>query len=400
MPLFKYKSINKLGKTIRGQITAANEVDLENRLSDIGLDIIDYKEVSNNNYSFGSKISARELILFCIQLEQLEKAGVPLLDSLSDLRDTAESQKMKNLMSDVTESVKNGSVLSSALGSHPEIFDEVFIGLIAAGEKTGQLHTVFFHLAAHLKWVHEIRSKIKKASTYPIFLLTLMCGIIALMMLFVIPKLSNFLNSQSFELPIYTKALIATSNFMQGNWYYVFFGPILLFFAVRISCKFFPLVSHFVDHVKLSLPVFGPLIRKIEMARFCRFFAITYRSGIGILDCLDISSNVIKNQIIRESVIQARNSVYDGVSLTASLRGTGHFPSLVVRMIKVGEDGGNLDETLESVNFFYDKEVNDTVNSILGMIQPALTIIMGGLMFWVTVAVFGPLYSSFSKMNF
>ena len=400
MPSYKYKSLNKQGKYINGQLSAANEIDLEKRLEELNLDLIDCKEMATNGLASKGKISSKELILLCVQLEQLEKAGVPIVESLNDLRDNADTARMKNLMTDINESVRNGSVLSVALATHPETFDEIFVGLVAAGEKTGQLHIIFSHLANHLKWVDLIRSRVKKASTYPIFLLFLMCAIVALMMLFVIPKLANFLSAQSFELPIYTVALIATSNFFQNYWYVVFGVPVILIIFVKAMIASSDDIAYKFDQLKLRLPVFGPLIRKIEMARFCRFFSITYRSGIGILECLDISSNVIKNRVIKESVINARNSVFDGVPLTNSLRATGQFPTLVLRMIKVGEDGGNLDETLENVNFFYDKEVNDSVDRLLGMIQPALTIVLGAMMMWISVAVFGPLYGSFSKMSF
>jgi len=402
MPLYKYEAISKIGKSISGQLTAANEVDLEKRLNEIALDMVDFTEVVHKEISLGGgrHVSSYELILFCIQLQQLERAGVPLIDSLNDMRDTADSVGMKNLMADITESVRNGVVLSAALGEHKETFDDVFVGLVAAGEKTGQLHIVFHHLAEHLKWVANIKSQIKKATTYPIFLLLLMCGIVALMMLYVIPKLSTFLLSQNFELPIYTKALIATSNFFQAYWYLVIATPIGIYITIKVLCKIFDFIDYFFDQLKLNMPVIGKIIRKIEMARFCRFFSITYKSGIGILDCLDISSNVVRNRIIKDSIRSARNAVFDGVTLTNSLRSTGQFPTLVLRMIKVGEDGGNLDQTLENVNFFYDKEVNDGVSNLLGMIQPGLTILLGGIMFWVTAAVFGPLYSSFSKMSF
>lgn len=400
MPLYKYQALDKFGLYKRGQINAANEIDLEKRLIDIGLDLIDYSHINVTSKAFGSNISSKELILFCIQLEQLEKAGVPLLDALNDMRDTAETTQMKNLLADICESIKNGAVLSKSLANHPKVFNDVFCGLIATGEKTGQLSIIFSHLANHLRWISEIKGKIKKASYYPIFLLLIMCAIVALMMLFVVPKLSVFLTSQNFELPFSTKALIATSEFFQNYWYLVFGGPIILTIVVKIAVKLSKNFAYLIDKIKISLPVLGSIINKIEIARFCRFFAITYQSGIGIMDCLDISNNVVHNLIIKQAIRDAKENVNNGISLTNSLKQTNRFPSLVIRMIKVGEDGGNLDETLSNVNYFYDKEVNDEVNRLLGLIQPTLTILMGTMMLWITMAVFGPLYSSFSKMSF
>jgi type IV pilus assembly protein PilC len=401
MPIYKYEALNINGKVVRGSLTAANEIDLESRLHGIGLDLLEAAESKTSSFSFvGSKISTKDLILICIQLEQLERAGVPILEALNDMRDTSDTPAVKTLMTEVAESVKGGKMLSAALAEHPATFDEVFVGLIAAGEKTGKLYEVFAHLAEHLKWGSEIRSKIKKATTYPLFLLALMFGIVALMMLFVIPKLSSFLLAQNFELPVYTRALIATSNFFKNFWYLLILIPITTYFSVSIIARVNEPFAYFIDSMKLNIPILGKTVRKIELARFCRFFSITYKSGIGILDCLEIASNVVKNKVLKESILLTKKSVSDGNSLTASMRSANQFPNLVLRMIKVGEDSGNLDKTLENVNFFYDREVNDSVNAMLGTIQPALTIILGGIMLWVSIAVFGPLYSSFSKMNF
>lgn len=401
MPQYNYAALNEKGRKIRGSIAAANEVDLEERLRGIGLDLIEAKEAKTKSVSFLSPgILPEDLIVLCIHLEQLEKAGVPILDAISDLRDTAESVALKNLMAEIYESVKGGKMLSAALAEHPDVFTRVFTGLVEAGEKTGNLHEVFSHLARHLKWTNTIRRKIKKAIYYPIFLLILMSGITALMMAYVIPKLSKFLTAQNFDLPFYTKALIATSTFFTNYWYIILAAPFVIYFTVKILTKVSEDVAYNMDMLKLIIPWFGPTIRKIELARFCHFFALTYRSGLGILQCLDIAQNVINNRVIHESIATVRRSVMEGSSLTDSLRVSSQLPNLVIRMFKVGEESGNLDSTLENVNFFYDREVEDAVNNMIGVIQPALTIIMGGLMLWISIAVFGPLYNSFSKMSF
>lgn len=399
MSQYSYKAINEVGKTVKGTMSAVNEIDLEDKLEKLGLYIINSKLKKDNGLNFFNSITPKELILFCLQLEQLEKAGVPILESLDDIKNSAESAKMKAVISEIIESVRGGTMLSASLAVHPKIFDEVFIGLVAAGENTGQLHTIFHHLGDHLKWLNLIRSKIKKASYYPIFLLFLMVGIISLMMLFVIPKLSGFLSAQNFDLPGSTKLLIATSNLFQNSWYLIFGIPLIFYIFFKILIKTYEPAAYMFDKTKLHIPIIGNTIRKIEIARFCRFLAITFRSGISILDCLDISSNVVINKVIKEGINVARDSLSTGQTLSASLKATEQFPTLVIRMIKIGENSGNLDNTLENVNFFYDREVEDSVNKMLGSIQPTLTILLGGIMFWVTSAVFGPLYSSFSKLN-
>lgn len=400
MPMYTYVALNENGHRVRGSMNAANEMDLEDRLSSIGLDMISNRAHRTSQKGFRGSVKLQDLVVFCIHLERLERAGVPILDALSDLRDSADSPALKSLMTDIYESVRNGSLLSQALEKHPKVFDEVFVGLVSTGENTGNLHEIFAHIAKHLKWVDTIHRRIRKAIYYPIFLLILMSGIISLMMLFVIPKLTAFLLAQNFDLPMYTKALIATSNFFTKYWIFIFAAPFVLTFFIKLFSRLFYGVAYFFDTVKLHIPWIGGTIRKIELARFCRFFSITFRSGIGILQCLEIAQNVIKNRVIRESITAVRRSVSEGTPLTQALRVSGQFPNLVLRMFKVGEDSGNLDVTLENVNFFYDTEVEDSVSAMVGIIQPALTIVMGGLMLWISMAVFGPLYNSFSKMSF
>ena len=400
MPTYSYVALNEKGRKIRGNMSAVNEVDLAERLSGIGLDLVDEKVAKDKKGGFFSKVSLQDKILFCVHIEQLERAGVPILDSIADIRDTSESPAIKDMMAEVFDAIHSGKMLSKALGEHPKTFDTVFIALVEAGEKSGNLHEIFHHLGHHLKWVNYIRGKIKKAIYYPTFLLLLMFGIISLMMLFVIPKLSSFLTAQNFDLPVYTTALINTSNFFKDYWYIIFSVPVLFIILIKVLVKFSESFAYNMDAFKLKIPFIGPTIAKIELARFCHFFGIMYQSGIGILDCLDVANNVVKNKVISENVSVIKKSVSEGNSLTESLKISSRFPNLVIRMFKVGEESGNLGVTIENINFFYDKEVEDSVNGMVGVIQPFLTIVMGIIMMWISLAVFGPLYNSFSKMNF
>jgi len=400
MPIFGYSALNEKGRRISGQMTAANEVDLEEKLHGIGLDLVNAKEQKAGTKSRFGSVTLQDMIIFCVHMQQLEKAGVPILESIADLRDSADNPHLKNVMSEVYESVRGGEMLSASLSKHPRTFNNIFVSLVKAGEKTGNLAEIFDHLSHHLKWVNNIHRKIKKATYYPIFLLLLMSGIVTLMMLFVIPKLATFLKAQNFPLPGYTKALMATSDFFQSSWYLVFGVPAIAIIVIKVLVKTSENFAYNVDNFKLQIPYFGTTLKKIELARFCQFFGIMYRSGLGILDCLDTANTTVENRVLRESVALVRKSVSEGNSLTESLRISSQFPNLVIRMFKVGEESGNLDSTLENINFFYDREVDDSVNNMVGVLQPALTIIMGGIMMWVSLAIFGPLYNSFSKMSF
>lgn len=399
MPAYKYTSINESGRKISGEITAANEVDLEERLQQIGLDLLSYRELAAKKSSSRGRVSLNDLIVFCLHFEQLDRAGVPVLDSIADVRDAAENPRMRDIMAGVYEGVKNGALFSEALAQYPNVFDEVFIGLVSTGEKTGDLSESFTHLAEHMKWTNDIRRKVKKAIRYPIGLFVLLMIVITVLMMFVVPKLIDFIVSQGFEIPIHTRALIATSGFFSDYWYTVLVVPPVLFVVLRILYRVSEAFAYKVDAMMLGLPVIGDTIRKIDMARFTHFFAVMFRSGVDILQSLDAATKVVGNRVLKDSIVTLRRSVAEGNSLTDSLRISSQFPSLVVRMFKVGEDSGNMNDALENINFFYNREVNDSVDKMVGMIQPSLTVVMGMLIFWVISAIFGPLYESFSKMN-
>jgi type IV pilus assembly protein PilC len=279
------------------------------------------------------------------------------------------------------------------------VFNDVFVGLIAAGEKTGNMSDAFHHLAEHLKWSADIRRKIKKATRYPLVLLVVITIVISVMMLFVVPKLVDFIVAQGFSLPIHTRALIAVSYAFQHYWFIILGLPVsLLIFSIilyHVSDRF----AYKVDSIVLKLPLIGPVVRKIDLARFTHFFSVMFNSGIDVLESLRGARDVVHNRVLRESIELVRTNVSEGNSLTSSLRLSNQFPNLVVRMFKVGEDSGNMKEALENVNFFYQREVNDSVETMVGAIQPILTVVMGMIIFWVIAAIFGPLYESFSKMK-
>jgi len=400
MPAFNYSAINEMGRKTRGVILADNELDLEARLKQIGLDLVDAKEVVAKKSSRFGRVSNKDLIILCTHLEQLDRAGVPLHDALADVRDSSDSPKLRDIMTGVYESVKNGKMLSQSLQAYPKVFNDVFTGLVATGEKTGNLDESFRHLAEHFKWADEIRRKVKKATRYPIALVLVLSVVISVLMIFVVPKLVEFITSQGFTIPLHTRALIAVSYAFSEYWYLIFGIPVTIFIIFMALYRTNEAFAYKVDSIMLKMPVFGPVIRKIDMARFTHFFAVMFNSGIDVLESLESARSVVSNRVLKDAVNLVRTNITEGNSLTSSLRLSNQFPNLVIRMFKVGEDSGNMAEALENINFFYNREVNDAVESMVGMIQPALTVVMGLIIFWIIAAVFGPLYQSFSKMKF
>lgn len=403
MPKYSYKAINAKGRPVRGVVTAANESELFNRLQETGMNLLDCKEMNEKRSKLASitaaKVKTRDLIQMFVHLEQLQKAGVPLLDALSDVRDTAESTRLRDIMGDVYSEVSAGSSLSNALAKHPAIFQPIFISLLNAGEETGNLTNAFGQVIRHLKWSDMMSAKIKKATRYPKILIFVVVGVVGMMMGYVVPEVVGFLKNIGQELPGVTLALIATSEFVVNYWAHIVGIIIAAFIIFKVGRALSEGFRYRTDYVALHLPVMGGVIRKISLSMFCQTFAVLFSSGLEILKCLDAAKRTSTNLVLTEALENVRNQVQEGSPISQALNNSGEFPSLVVRMIKIGEESGNLTGVLEQVAEFYDKDVNEAVDGMIAMIEPMLTLILGGIIMWIAAAVFGPVYDSFSKMG-
>lgn len=400
MPKYLYRALNERSRTMRGEMAADNEVELEMRLREVGLDLIDYRISKSRRGSGGGGVKLKDMLIFCVHMEQLIRAGVPIHESLADVRDATDSAKLRDTVADVLDRIKSGSSFSDALAQHPRVFGGVFVGLVKAGEKNGNLTESFVHMSEHLKWTEDLRRKVKKAVTYPAVVLVVMVAVISILMLFVVPKMIKFIVDQGFEIPLHTQALIWTSGAFENYWYLIVGIPVIIFSVIMGAYRTSDNFAYMVDGLIMRLPLIGKVVQKINIARFVHFFAVMFQSGIDIPEALQAAKNVVNNRVIKESIDVAHRGVNEGNSLTASLRVSNQFPNLAIRMFKIGEDSGNMSEALENVSFFYTREVNDSVDGMVGMIQPVLTIVMGALIFWVIAAVFGPVYQSFQNMKF
>jgi type IV pilus assembly protein PilC len=395
---YRYKAFNDEGKYISGKMAAENPGELAGVLHGDGLELVSFKEETISSITFLDKIKSKDLIGIFVHLEQLENAGVSIIESIGDLKDTGDSQKVRNLMQGIYESLKNGSLLSESFAKRPDVFNKTYVGLIAVGEKTGNLGNSLKSIIEDIKWNVDIKRKTTKAVIGPSFGILMMFVVLGVMTTIVVPKVTSFLRAQDIALPAITVALMSFSDFMQSYWFLI----IVSIPATWISLKMLSRIEEIgvkLDHFKLKIPVIGTITNKIDAAKFCQFFAMTFRSGLGVLECLDAASSVVKNKAMKRSISIVRQQVSDGQSLAKSIAATGYFPNLVVRMFKVGEESGNMENSLQNIKFFYDREINDSIDRLVGMIQPTITLVMGGMIAWITIAVFGPIYGTFSKIG-
>ena len=403
MAKFTYRAVNDKGRPVRGVVTAANETDLSAMLEEGGLALVDCKELNEKASKMSAisfkKVKIRDLIQSFVHLEQLQKAGVPLLDSLADVRDTTESEMLRDIMSDIYREVAEGNSLSTAMSRHITTFEPVFISLVNAGEETGNLTASFSQVIKHLKWTDDMRTKIKKATRYPKILVVVVMIVIYVMMGHVVPQVTGFLKEMGRELPPVTLALMATADFFSAYALYIFAGIVAfsIFWTVgrRMSEEF----KYRTDYLMLNAPVMGPLIRKISLSQFSKTFGVLFISGLDILRCLETARLTTSNLVIMESLAGVKERVQEGVSLSDSLRLSGDFPSLIIRMVKIGEESGNLSGVLEQVSEFYDRDVSEAVDAMIQMIEPTLTGVLGAIILWIAAAVFGPIYDSLGDMG-
>jgi len=398
MPLFAYKAVTAAGKRTTGLLDAANPVDLEMRLKRMGLDLISGKP-SHAGARVGGAVPRRELINFFFNLEQLSRSGVTLLESLGDLRDSVIEPRFRQVIASLIESIEGGKRLSQAMAEHPKTFDRVFVALVKAGEESGRLPEVFGHLTETLKWQDEMASQTKQILMYPSFVLVIVTSLIFFLMIYLVPQLVVFIKAMGQELPTQTKILIATSNAFVSYWYLMLFGPLVLIVAIIVAARVNIRARFWLDGVKLRVWPVGPILRKIIMARFAKSFAMTYSSGITILESISILRDIVGNAVVANSLDRVRREIEEGKNLTQSFAITGMFPPLVLRMLRVGEATGGLDTALLNVSYFYERDVKDSIKRVQTMIEPMLTLIMGGILGWIMFSVLMPIYDLITKLK-
>jgi type IV pilus assembly protein PilC len=397
--MYSYRAINNLGKSTRGLQDAANLIDLELHLKRSGLDLISARLLEGNS-SFGlKKIKRPDLITFFFNLEQLTRAGVPLLDCLSDLRDSMEEPVFREIIANLVKSIEGGKKLSQAMAQHPNAFDKIHVSLVQAGEESGRLVDVFKHLTESIKWQDEMTTQTKNMLIYPLFVGTVVMAITFFLMIYLVPQLVGFIKGMGMDMPFQTRLLLATSAIFVKFWYIILATPPLLVALYFVALKAYPGLQYPVDNLKLHIWPTGPVLRKIILARFANTFAMMYGSGITILNCLHNAKDVMNNQVLARSMEQVIREIEAGKNLTQSFQQTGMFPALVIRMLKVGESTGQLDMALLNVSYFYDRDVKDSIKKIQVMIEPTMTIILGLLLGWVMLSVLGPIYDIIGKVH-
>ena len=384
----------------KGKMSASNGADLEIRLRKMGLELISYKINRSPGLRLPlRRVKKRDLILFCFHLEQTLRAGVSILESLQDLRDSADNPRLREVCASMLESIEGGKTLSEAMREFPDTFSEVFINLIRAGEQTGDLGSILDRLGANLKWQDEQASMAGKLIIYPVFTGTVISAVVFFLMTYLVPELLAFVRTTGSELPAHTVLLITVSGGFTDYRYLILSAPLLLAILVVIGVKTSPGFRLALDRFKLSAPLVGPVLEKLILARLSGLFAMMYTSGITVIDCISAAERSAGNLVIEKAMNSIGNAVADGKSLTDSFSASGLFPPLILRMIRVGETTGALALSLENVAYFYTRDVRESIGRLQSMIEPIMTLLLGAIIGWVMFSVLGPIYDLITDLG-
>lgn len=403
MATFLYKA-KRLGQTKpeTGQTEAENTAEANKKLRSQGLMVLSLRE-DDHRKAFGlswkrTSVPAKEKIIFTRQLAVMIRAGLPIVKALQALQKQTESNAFKEIIADLVLRIRGGQTLSQAMHHHSKAFPEIYIAVIRAGENTGQLAEVLVTLADQQEKDADLTSKIRSAMIYPAFILGVLVIVIGIIVYFVLPNLQTVFASSGQKLPILTRVLLGFSGFFRHD-FFLLVGLILAaFFGIRWWIRQ-PSGARFYDHLKISLPVFGNLTKRVYMARFTRTMAMLVKASLPILEAIKIVRKTINNGLYNEAFGRIERAVESGKSLSSAIEKEPLFPAMVAQLSSLGEESGSLETVLLEAANFYDKEVDTISQNLSALIEPLLIVIMGVGVGLVVVAVIGPIYNLVQTIN-
>lgn len=399
---FIYQAKNKDGSLKKGFVMAASQEKAESLLSENGLLIISLNVQEDSILTkinpFGKRVNYKDLVLFSRQLSTLISAQVPLLQSLRILESQISSKRLSAITRDLVASIEGGESFSLALSKHLDVFGNVYISLIRSGEASGSVSQALAYLADSLEKDFTLRANVKKAFTYPTFVLFALITVGVLMFKFVLPKLTVVLKEQGGELPFISQVLIGATDFFDKFWWAVFLALGLLVLGFRYYINT-PSGRHMFDLFKIKAPLFGDIFRKIYMARFARNLSTLVAGGIPIIQAIQIIGEIINNTVYRDILAEVSVKVSNGNSISDSLTDYKEFPVIVTQMVKVGEQSAKLDEILMKMASYYEKEVDDKVAVLSTLLEPIIMIILGLAVGALVAGILLPIYNLASTVG-
>jgi type IV pilus assembly protein PilC len=398
---FRYKVRDRAGNVTTGSLVADSEALVLARLREQGLtplDVTRQKRGVGQIEIGGKKVKLKQIAVFSRQFATMVNSGLPILRALAILAEQTENKELARVLGVARLDVEQGSSLSGALGKHEKVFNNLYVSMVRAGETGGSLDSTLIRLADMIEREVKLRGKIKSAMTYPVAVVALVLLIMTAMLLFVVPQFETIYASMDAALPMPTRALLFFSNLTQSYWYVVLGAVLVARFLFR-RWKKTERGREVVDSMKLRVPVFGSLFHRTALSRFSSTLAMLLRSGVPILQALEIVAETVSNKVIGKAIVDVQLSVRDGESIAKPLTKHVVFPPMVVQMIAVGEETGQVDTMLDKISQFYDQEVEAAVNALTSLIEPILIAIIGGCVGAAVVALYLPMFKIIDQIQ-
>lgn len=402
MPGFSYVAVDKRGKEKRGSLEAETRERALEQLKAEGLIPVSVREQGALNkeidFSIGKKVKPRDLSVFCRQFVSITQAGVPMKEALQMLSEQTENKWLKRAISEVLLNVEKGNTLADSMRSQPDIFPPMLVNMVEAGEQSGSLEMAFSRMAVHFEKEAKLKATIKKATIYPIILVIAAIGVIAVMLLFVIPIFIDMFADLDIEMPAITMFVMNSSKWMTSHWYVV----LAMIVGVVVAYKLIYRTTQgrlTIDRIKMKMPLFGKLTVKTACSQFARTMSTLLMSGISTIDALETTSKIVNNIHYTNAMLKAREEVMKGIPLSEPLEASGIFPPMVYHMTGIGEETGNVEEMLEKMADYYDEEVEMTTQSVLAAMEPIIILFMALIIGTLVIAVISPIASMYSGLD-
>ncbi|WP_252224040.1 type II secretion system F family protein [Clostridium sp. ZBS2] len=400
MANFKYRAMNTDGEKIEGTHEADSKGEVIEFISSNGYyplmveEIIESKKIE---FKFNNKVKFKDLSIFCRQFYTMLDAGVPILTCLDILTSQTTNKKLKETLKEVEEDVEKGGILSDAMRKHNEVFPNLLVSLVAAGEESGNLDSIMLRMANHYEKENKVNNKVKNAMIYPIILGLVAISAVIFILTYIMPTFTTMFTENGISLPWSTRFLLWLSGSLKENWFMILLAIIGIIIAIKYIFKTERGVIA-ASKLKLKLPVIRRLNEMIIVSRFTRTLSTLLSSGLPLVQALDIVMSVIDNKIAQNAIIKVKEQVVRGETLNSSLKETGVFPQMLYSMIKIGEETGSLDEILNKTADFYDEELETTIQGTVALMEPALIVIMGLIIGFIIISIMIPMFDSYNQI--
>jgi len=404
---FSYRVRNTSGGILEGVIDANDIRSAMDKLRSQRYTIIEINEQKTSSIikvigsllPFGKGVKSSELALFSRQLSTLVSSGVPIVQGLAIIEEQITSANFKNVLAGLKQDIEGGVSIADAMKKYPDVFSELYVSMISAGEVGGILDAILERLATYLESAEALKGKVKSAMTYPIVVAIIAVGATIFLLLGVIPQFANIFKDLGAKLPLPTRILLFVADILKRYFIVIFSVPIILFFVFKQLYKKSESFRYRVDEIKLHIPIFGVLSQKMSIAKFTRTLGTLVKSGVPILQALETVAKTSGNKVIEKAIFDARESIREGEKIAEPLKKNKVFPPMVIQMISVGEETGSLDTMLLKIADFYDREVDDAVKGLTSMIEPLIIVFMGGVIGTIVLAMFLPMFELTSMMS-